>query len=192
MKTGTPRFFTKGARPRQWSPCSCEMTMADMQPGSRPHSLSRRAVSRPLNPTSTSTRVSPSLTRVAFPELPLPRTVISSPILSHPQVYRLEPAPILASQERQCKRSSFENLVREPPDLLRTDTLDLAHHLLDRVEPLEIDLLLGQLRHPARGAFQTEHDRPQHVVLGAPEFVRRHNLPAHFRDLAHDEFDNPG
>src|SRR5438093_222393 len=190
MKTGISRSLAKGATPRQWSPCSCDTTIAEILAGFNPSSLSLRAVSLALSPISTRMCTSPLLTTVAFPELPLPSKVKLSPIGSDPQRHGVEGAAVAASQAGNGQGGCIENLACQPPDVFRSNLVDSFEDLLQLIKPSVIDLLLRQVCHPGARALETEHHRAFDVVFAPLQLVRRHKLLAQALHFLYSQIDH--
>ena len=115
--------------------------------------------------------MSRSLTRVALPELPLPSRVKLRAIISYAQRDGFQLLAILIAQGGQGEIRGIEYLIGQSPQIHSSDAIYAVEDLLRTKETPIVDLLLGQMRHPAAGAFQTEHYRTFDVFLRTLQLV---------------------
>ncbi len=73
------------------------------------------------------------------------------------------------SQRQERQLLLVQQAVDQRLHLVFPDDVDGRQHLVEGEERAEVELLLGQPAHPARGGLQREHQVPLQVILGPPE-----------------------
>src|SRR5438093_5280569 len=205
-----PHFLEKAAAPRAWSWCSWDRKITAIEAGSTPAASSRSDSSRQPRPASTSTRTPADSTRVALPELPDPRTrsrmaegIIAEGGSTHSHspgasVRRAQPsAPHSDSDaelgglravaaevaEHAHRHLAREQVARDAGHVLGAHPLDAGEDLVEQERAAEVDLLPGEVAHPAPGVLEREHEAALQVVLGPAQLFRGEGLALHAPQL---------
>src|SRR4051812_26043581 len=69
------------------------------------------------------------------------------------------------SQHRCGKRSIREQILRDPLHVGVCHALDPAKRLVETEVAIEVDLLASEMRHPARGVLEAQHQTALEVIL---------------------------